>query len=207
MRPIGLDDILGRERYAQEREAIRRRLIDHKRVRRVAVGDRLSLVFEDRATVWYQTQEMLWIEQVTDLDAIREELVVYNELLPGASELAATLLIELRDQDRMREDFQRLLGLDRHVSLRVGGRRIPAAFEAGRQTEEKISAVQYLRFTVDPETRRALADGVAVAIEVDHPSYRVTTSLSAATRESIVGEFLEDGRADAALRRVRDDRV
>jgi len=65
MRPIGLDDIIGRERYGEARETIRRRVIAHKRPRRVAVGDRLSLVFEDRATVWYQTQEMLWVEQVT----------------------------------------------------------------------------------------------------------------------------------------------
>jgi len=85
MRPIALDDILGRERYGQVREAVRRRIIEHKRARRVAVGDRLSLVFEDRATVWYQTQEMLWVEHVTDLDAIREELAVYNELLPSAT--------------------------------------------------------------------------------------------------------------------------
>src|SRR5205809_444454 len=74
MRPIGLEDVLGRERYGAERDAIRRRIIAHKRTRRVAVGDRLSFLFEDQATIWYQTQEMLWIEHITDLDAIREEL-------------------------------------------------------------------------------------------------------------------------------------
>ncbi len=142
MRPIALDDILGRERYGQVREAVRRRLIQHKRARRVAVGDRLSLVFEDRATVWYQTQEMLWIEHVTDLDAIRDELAVYNALLPSATELAATLLIELSDQARMREDFQRLLGLDRHLAVQVGDRRVAAVFEEGRQTDKKIPAVR-----------------------------------------------------------------
>jgi len=207
MRPIGLDDILGRDRYEKAREAIRRRLIEHKRARRLAVGDRLSLVFEDRATVWYQAQEMLWVEQVTDLDAIREELQVYNELLPGPGELAATLLIELRDQERMREEFQRLLGLDRHVSLDVGGRRVPAAFESGRQTDEKIAAVQYLRFAIDPEARRALTDGAAVALEVDHRNYRATAAFSAAMRDSIVGALLDEALADAALRRVRDDRA
>src|SRR5947207_9258745 len=117
MRPIALDDILGRERYGQVRDAVRRRIIEHKRARRVAVGDRLSLVFEDRATVWYQTQEMLWVEHVTDLDAIRDELAVYNQLLPGERDLAATLLIELRDQERMRDEIRQLVGLDRHLAL------------------------------------------------------------------------------------------
>lgn len=206
MRPIALDDILGRERYGQVREAVRRRVIEHKRARRVAVGDRLSLVFEDRATVWYQTQEMLWVEHVTDLDAIREELAVYNELLPSATELASTLLIELNDQARMREDFLRLLGLDRHVALRVGAHRMPAVFEGGRQTDEKISAVQYVRFPIDDVARAALAAGEPVAVVVDHPAYMVETTLAEVARVSIAGSFLDDALADRDLLRVREAR-
>ena len=204
MRPIGLDDILGRERYGHARDAIRRRIIAHKRDRRVAVGDRVSLVFEDRATVWYQTQEMLWVETITDLDAIREELEVYNALLPSEAELAATLLIELPDQSRIREEFQRLLGLDRHVWLVVGERRIAGVFEGGRQTDEKISAVQYVRFPVDGDVRRALADGAPVSVAVDHPHYATTTVLPDAVRRSVAGGFLDAALADAALDRVRD---
>ena len=204
MRPIGLDDILGRERYAQARDAIRRRVIEHKRLRRVAVGDRLSLVFEDRATVWYQTQEMLWVEHVTDLDAIRAELEVYNPLLPSSTDLAATLLIEVQQQERMREEFQRLLGLDRHVALVVGERSIPAVFEEGRQTDDNISAVQYVRFPIDASARVALAANAAVAVAVDHPRYTARTVLSDAARASVVDGFLDEAAADAALRRVRD---
>ena len=204
MRPIGLDDILGRERYGQAREAIRGRIIAHKRPRRVAVGDRLSLVFEDRATVWYQTQEMLWVEHITDLDAIREELEVYNQLLPGDGDLAATLLIELREQERMREEFQRLLGLDRHLGLRVGELRISAVFEEGRQTDEKISAVQYVRFPIDASARQALAAGAGLAVVADHPNYAATARLDEVTRAAITGSFLDAGVADAELHRVRD---
>jgi hypothetical protein len=204
MRPIGLDDIVGRERYGEARETIRRRVIAHKRPRRVAVGDRLSLIFEDRATVWYQTQEMLWVERVTDLDAIREELAVYNQLLPGEGDLAATLLIELPEQERMREEFRRLVGLDRHVALLVGERRIPAVFEDGRQTEEKISAVQYVRFPLDGAAREALSAGAPLAVVVDHPNYAATAALDDAARTAIVGSIVDPQIADADLRRVRD---
>ncbi len=204
MRPIGLDDILGRERYAQARDAIRQRVIDHKRRRRAAVGDRMSLLFEDRATVWYQTQEMVWVEHVTDLDAIRAELDVYNQLLPTDVELAATLLIELRDQERMREEFRRLVGLDRHVALVVGERSIPAVFEAGRQTAENISAVQYVRFPIDAAARAAMSRGAAMAVAVDHPSYRARATLAEPVRGDVAGSFLDAATADAALRRVRD---
>jgi len=160
MRPIELADFLGRERYGAERDAIRRRIIAHKQARRVAVGDRLSFLFEDRATIWYQTQEMLWIERITDLDAIREELAVYNALLPGPGELSATLLIEIEEQRRLREELNRLVGIDEHVTLEVGGElRVAATFEAGRQTAEKISAVQYVRFPLEAEGRGRIAAG------------------------------------------------
>ncbi len=204
MRAIGLEDILGRERYGQTRDTVRRRVIDHKRTRRITVGDQVTLVFEDRATVWYQTQEMLWVEHITDLDAIREELQVYNELLPSRDELAATLLIEIANQERMREQFQRLLGLDRHVHLEVGGRRITASFEGGRQTDDKISAVQYVRFPLDAAAGEALRGGSEVAIVIDHPNYRARTALPEPARASIVEPFFDPTLADAALRRVRD---
>ena len=204
MRPVALDDVLGRERYGAVRDAVRRRLVEHKRRRRVAVGDRLSLVFEDRATVWYQTQEMLWVEHITDLDAIREELTVYGALLPDDRELSATLLIEIVDQARMRDEFQRLLGLDRHVALTVGPHRVAGIFEGGRQTDEKISAVQYVRFPVDAAARSALGAGAAVAIVVDHPNYGVTAALPDAVRESVAGSFLDPAVANADLRYVRD---
>ncbi len=204
MRPVALDDVLGRERYGALRDAVRRRLVEHKRRRRVAVGDRLTLVFEDRATVWYQTQEMLWVEHITDLDAIREELAVYGALLPDAHALSATLLIEIVDQARIREEFQRLLGLDRHVALAVGRHRVAAVFEGGRQSDEKISAVQYVRFPVDGAVRSALEAGEAVAVVVDHPNYAVTAPLVDAVRESVVGSFLDPAVADADLRYVRE---
>jgi len=206
MRPIGLDDILGRERYGPTRDAVRRRVIEHKRARRVAVGDQVTLLFEDRATVWYQTQEMLWVEHVTDLDAIREEIAGYNELLPNADELAATLLIEIVEQTRMRELFARLLGLDRHLHLDVGGRRSTARFEEGRQTDEKISAVQYVRFPLDAASAEALRGGAPMSIVIDHPNYQARATLPELARASIVEGFFDPAVADAALDRVRDGR-
>jgi len=205
MRPIGFEDILGRERYGAERDAIRRRIIAHKRARRVAVGDRLSFLFEDQATIWYQTQEMLWIEHITDLDAIREELAVCNELLPGLGALSATLLIEIEDQSGLREELNRLIGIDEHVTLEVGGELgVAAAFEAGRQTAEKISAVQYVRFPLAAEARRRITAGAPLALAVAHPNYRVRAVLPEAVRASLAADLADPAAAEEALRRVRD---
>jgi hypothetical protein len=204
MRRIGLEDVLGRERYGQARDAIRRRLIEHKRSRRVGVGDRLSLVFEDRATVWYQTQEMVWVENITDLDAIRAELEIYNALLPDERTFAATLFIEVPEQSQMREEFQRLLGIDRHLRLEVGPQAFAASFEEGRQTDDKISAVQYVRFPLGERALELLRDGAPVAVVADHPRYQARVALADPIRTSVVGSFLDPAAADRDLRRVRE---
>jgi hypothetical protein len=204
MDTIGLDELLGRDRYGAEREAIRRRVIEHKRTRRMRVGDRISLLFEDRATVWYQTQEMLWVEHITDLDAIRAELDVYGALLPGGSELSATLLIEMTEQDQIRAELGRLRGLDRHVWLDVAGDRVAGVFETGRESESKLSAVQYVRFPLDPTTRARVVAGAPLAIVIDHPVYRCSAPVPETVRASLATE-LGDGEASlTALRRVRD---
>ena len=204
MEPIDLDDILGRERYGIEREAIRRRIIAYKRARRVAVGDRLTFVFEDRATIWYQTQEMLWVEQITDLDAVRDELEVYNQLLPGPGELSATLLIEIEDQQRVREELNRLIGIDEHATLEVGADGVPARFEEGRQTAERISAVQYVRFRLPDGPRRRLEAGAPLALAIAHPGYRVRAEIPELVRASLAAELADPAAATRALRQVRD---
>jgi hypothetical protein len=205
MEPIRLEDMLGRERYGAQREAIRRRIIAHKQQRRVAVGDRLTFLFEDRATVWYQTQEMLWVEHIDDLDGIRSELAVYNESLPGADELSTTLFIEIEDQTRIAEELRRLIGIDECVTLEVGeGLAVRGRFALGRQTEEKLSAVQYVRFPLDAEVRAAIVAGAPLALRVDHPAYQARALLPEAVRASLVADLTDPEAPQAALRRVRD---
>ena len=205
MEPLRIDDVIGRDRYAAQRDAIRRRLVEHKRARRVGVGPHLTFVFEDRATVWFQTQEMLWVEHVTDLDAIREELAVYNQMLPAAAELSATLLVEVEDQRAIVETLNRLVGIDEHVYLEIGEtRRIRATFEPDRQTAEKIAAVQYVRFPLDAAACAALRAGAPLALAVDHPHYVARAVLPPAVRDSVAADVLDATAADRALRRVRD---
>jgi hypothetical protein len=205
VQPVGLEDVLGRDRYARERDAIRRRVIAHKRLRRLPVGDRVTILFEDRATIWYQTQEMLWVEHITDLDAIREELSVYNALLPGPDELSATLMIEIEDPALIRRELERLIGIDEHVTLEIGDAvRIHGVFEPGRQTADKLSAVQYVRFPLDDAARAALAAGASLTLAIDHPNYRARAPFPEPMRASVVADVTEAAAGDTALRSVRD---
>lgn len=190
MRRVRLEDLAGPSRYGEIRDEFRRSIIALKRDRRIPVGDRVTLVFENFDTVLFQTQEMLHAEHITDLDRVREEVDVYNALLPGENELSATMLIEITDQPRIAEELQRLIGIDEHVSLRVGDERFAAQFEPGRSTEDKLSAVQYLRFALSPAAARAfVAQAVPIEIRIDHPNYAAHTTLSASQRASLASDL------------------
>ena len=191
MQKVTLDEIVGLERYERIRDEFRQRLIDLKKNRRVAVGDRITFVFENHDTVLFQIQEMLRAEHITDLDKIRFEVDIYNELIPAEGELSATMLIEITQQERIRPELVRLIGIDKAVLLRIGSRfRIPAVFEPGRSKEDNLSAVQYVRFPFAPEARVAFRDERQEAmIVIDHPNYQAQAALSLEVRRSLIADL------------------
>jgi hypothetical protein len=189
--PVTLDQIIGLERYEAVRDELRREIIGHKRHRRVAVGDDVTFVFENHATVYFQIQEMLRAERITDLDAVREELEVYNALLPQPGQLSATMLIEIVDQEHVAERLLRLLGIDESVRLEIGDRFVVRGeFEPGRSREDRLSAVQYVRFSLPAPARAAFTDAsLSVRLRIDHPNYRAATELSAPVRASLAEDL------------------
>ena len=169
---------------------VRSRIIDMKKRRRVAVGDRVTFVFENHETVLFQIQEMLRAERFTDLDKVRFEVDTYNELIPAEGELSATMLIEITQQERIRPELVRLIGIDKAVSLRIGSRfRIPAVFEPGRSKEDNLSAVQYVRFPFPLEALVAFRDERQEAmIVIDHPYYQAQALFNPEVRRSLAAE-------------------
>src|SRR5688500_14063825 len=155
IRPIKRADIRGPQLHASIRDDYRKRIIELKVPRRVILGDRVSLVFENRQTLTFQIEETLLTERITSDEGIAQELEVYNELMPDAQSLSATLFIELPQDIDVKAELKRLVGLDEHLLIHIGDRAIRAAFEPGRSTDEKISAVQYVRFPLDAAAKAA----------------------------------------------------
>jgi hypothetical protein len=189
MNKVILDDIMGLPAYEKVREKFRQRVIELKKKRRVPVGDKVSLVFENRETVIFQIHEMMRAERITDLDKIREEIEVYNGLIPEPGELSATLFLEIEDQSHLREDLLRFLGVDEAVFLKIGTRKIQARFEEGRSEDDKISAVQYVKFPFTADERAAFAGSAEATLSVDHPNYQAQVRLEAETRESLLADL------------------
>lgn len=190
VRPITRRDIKGPALYNPIRDDYRNRVIALKRPRRVLVGDRVSLVFENRHTLTLQIEEMCRAENLVRDDQIEAEVAVYNEMMPTADSLSATLFIELPPDADPYVALKQLVGLDEHVLLHVGPHAIRAAFEPGRSTEDRISAVQYTRYPLTAEARAALmTPGTPVAVEIDHPSYRYRIACGEDTRASLAADY------------------
>jgi len=190
VRPIARRDIKGPALYGPIRDDYRNRVIALKRPRRIIVGDRVSLVFENRFTLTLQIEEMCRVEGLTREDQIEAEIAVYNEMMPTEASLSATLFVELPHDADPYVALKELVGLDEHVVLHIGPHAIRAAFEPGRSTADKISAVQYVRFPLTSEARTALlAAGTPVALEIDHPQYTHRIACSEDTRASLAADY------------------
>ena len=190
MRPVRREELLDLVAYEKSRDAYLAKTIEYKRSRRVHVGDRLTFIFENRETVRFQIQEMLRAERAVKEEKIEDELAVYNELVPGANELSATLMIEITESKSIRGELDRLIGIDEHVFLEVGPNSVQATFDPKQFEEERISAVQYVRFPLGPDLARAFADlSVPVRLRVAHPNYRHSLALDGATRASLAADL------------------
>lgn len=192
MKPLTVDEILNLYEYEKVRDQRRQAVIALKAVRRVPVGRYLSFVFENRETVAFQIQEMCRAERIVDEARIAEEVEVYNALLPGPGELAATMLIEITESSQIKPVLDKLLGIDTrdYVRIEVGPHTIVGVFEAGHSDEErgKISAVHFVRFLLPREARRIFRQA-EVALVVDHPNERARTVLPEETKRSLAEDL------------------
>lgn len=193
-----LADIADTRAYERERDSFRAHVIAVKRLRRVPLGQLISVVFESRDTIRFQIQEMARAERIGDDAGIQAELDVYNVLVPEPGQLSATLFLELTSDDETREWLPKLVGIERSLELRLGEGSaadvVPGVVEeqhAARLTRESTtSAVHYVRFDLSDEQVAAVAAG-RVALAVDHPQYQAERVLGAAT----IAELLTDLRA------------
>ncbi len=142
MKPLVLEEIVDREKYAELRTSYRTAVIDYKRSRRLAVGENITLLFEDYETLRFQVQEMVWVEGIALPEKIQHEIDTYNELMPADHELSATLFIEITEAAKIRAALDRLIGVDEHVSLIVGDEHeaieIDAQFDPKQMEEDRI---------------------------------------------------------------------
>jgi hypothetical protein len=174
MDKLSREDLYSLEKYSEIRNDFRARVMSHKENRQLSIGPHATLYFEDRLTMQYQIQEMLRAEKIFDAEGIKEELDVYNSLVPDGSNWKATFMIEYTDEEERKDALARLIGVEKKLWMKVADFEpvSPIANEdLERETEVKTSAVHFLRFELAEEMIVALKKGASVAAGISHPEY------------------------------------
>ena len=187
-------EILGLGEYEQIREPFRRRIMALKEARRVALGTNMTVLFENHDTALFQIQEMLRTERITAEKALLHELDTYNELVPGPSELSATIFIEYAEREERERMLVALAGVETAFYLRVAGERLAVIPDLRGTDNSRTMAVQYVKFPLSAAALSGLRSGAAeVSLGVDHPAYRAEVVLQPNTVQSLRDDL------DAAL--------
>lgn len=193
MEHLSPEDLYTLEAYAKLRPEFRARVMEHKKHRRLQLGEHVALLFEDRLTMQYQVQEMLRVERIFEEQGIQDELAAYNPLIPDGSNWKATMLIEYTDPEERRVALSQLNGIEDAIWVRVGdGEPVYgiADEDMERRTEDKTSSVHFLRFELSPDMIESLTSGASLEIGVSHPQYSFSTSrFPEATRESLIADL------------------
>ena len=184
-------DLFTLEQYHEARAEFRARVLAHKRLRQVPVGPNATLYFEDRLTIQYQIQEMLRVERIFEAGAIEEELAAYNPLIPDGANLKATFMVEYGDPDERRRMLGQLVGIETRVWMEAGPDRVFAIADEDleRATEDKTSAVHFLRFELPDRMCAALRGGEAMRLGIDHDAYRHECTVGEPSRDSLVADL------------------
>jgi hypothetical protein len=192
LKKIAFEEILALADYERVRNRLRPLFIHEKERRRLHVGSHLTFIFENAQTAWYQVEEMIRTEKITERDAIQHEVDTYNELIPAAGELAATLLIEYAEPRERDAALARLVGVERHLWLKIETQKIAARFDDRQMSDEKISAVQFVRFAlegIDAAKFLDLAGKGELAVEADHPSLAARGEVSGLLAASLAEDL------------------
>ena len=173
------DDLYSLEKYAEIRPDMRSEVMAHKKNRNLPIGPNITMYFEDALTIQYQIQEMLRAEKIFDAEGINEELDAYNPLIPDGKNWKGTMMIEFIDVNERIAALEKLIGIDRKTWVQVEGFDKVFAIsneDLERETEDKTSAVHFMRFELDDAMVKAAKQGAAIRAGIDHENYQHSVS-------------------------------
>jgi hypothetical protein len=189
MRPLAVAEVRPPAAYEAVRDEALRHMLDQRRSRSIAVGDLLTLLFENRVTVAGAVEEQLRAAQIEEPERIAEEVALFNALIPGEREVAGTLFVETEDAAALGRRMRELPGISGTVHLEVDGIRAERVVIGGPGLPLGGEPVEYLRFRLSEEQCSAIAGGGEVVVCCDHPEHRARTVLDEAQRRALAEDL------------------
>lgn len=187
------EDLMSLEEYAIKRADFRQEVLEHKKNRNIALGEHATLYFEDVKTIQYQIQEMLRIEKIFEAEGINEELETYNPLIPDGSNWKATFMIEYGDAEERQKVLATLVGVEDKVWVQVEG--FDKVFananeDLERSTEEKTSAVHFMRFELTADMSKAVKENKDISMGIDYDGFeQLLAPITEASRISLMNDI------------------
>ncbi len=195
MRKVTMSDILNLYEYEKVRPEKVKYITQLKKKRRVHAGDKVTFVFENFDTVWFQIQEMIRAERMVDEKDIQFEIDTYNELIPEKNQLSATMFIEIPDAEERRKILPKLIGIHDTVYLHIGNKHtIKAVADEKSQMdyeEGKASVVHFLKWNLTPEQVEDFKRE-PVRIEINHENYKALVQIPPEVKEELIKDLESD---------------
>ncbi|MEI7568595.1 MAG: DUF3501 family protein [Alcaligenaceae bacterium] len=174
MTKITRESLMTLEAYHKARPEMRKQAIEQRRLRTVALGEHLNIIFENEFLMRYQIQEMLRVEKVFEDEGIQGELDAYNPLVPDGSNFKATMMLEYPNEADRKIALAKLIGVEHKMFVQVEGQpRIYAIAneDLERSTSAKTSAVHFLRFELPAAAKKSLLAGAQMMVGCEHVEY------------------------------------
>ena len=186
------ETLMSLEAYTKWRKVHKPDVIAHRKLRSVRLGEHINMQFESETTIRYQIQEMLRIEKVFEEEGILQEIEAYAPLVPDGSNWKATMMIEYTDINERKRELAKLIGVEDRMFVEVEGHgRVYAIADEDldRETDEKTSAVHFVRFELPQNLCAAVKAGAGVKLGCDHTHYPSHIEIAADTLASLAGDL------------------
>ena len=188
MYSINKDELLNIIEYEKVRSDYRKDIIAYKKNRRFTLGPNVTIIFENKKTLMFQIQEIMRAERLVHEKQIQEEIDVYSSIMPSEKELSATLFLEVTEEHKIRSVLDSFIGLslNNSVYFKIGDIKVYAVFESGREKEDNISSVHYIKFPFDQKAINGLKDNdLKLSLNIDYNEYRYFHEISDSSRISL----------------------
>jgi len=186
------ETLMSLEAYTKWRKLHKSEVIAHRKLRSVQLGEHINVQFESETTIRYQIQEMLRIEKVFEEEGILQEIEAYAPLVPDGRNWKATMMIEYTDINERKRELAKLIGVEDRMFVEVEGHgRVYAIADEDldRETDEKTSAVHFLRFEFTSVICAAVKAGAGVKMGCDHTHYPSHIDIAADSLASLAGDL------------------
>ena len=192
-RQIEKEDIMSLDVYIKERKELRKRIVEFKKDRRIALGPYATFYFESYETMLGQIQEMVHIEKGGD-EQLKDELIAYNPLVPNGTELIATLMFEIDNPISRGAFLGKVGGIEEKIFMKIDKEEVKAVPEADvdrTSAEGKASSVQFIHFKFsDDQINKFKIGNISIELGIDHKEYSHSTKLTKDNVKSLSADFI-----------------